>query len=151
MLCCSKAPRQQSPELFAHGLKKNQKKPKNPTKHTPKTRLMYLLPTTRYPDDLMHLEMGIHSATRSFFKAMCLPRQGSSPWWCFSLTDHIFPLFLWTLVSSKTRLSPQRMNNLPRGRLGSWRPACYCQLLHIAQSCASFLFFFFFFGTNRDT
>lgn len=98
---------------------------------------MYLFPTTHYPENPMHLEMGTYSTTRSSFKSTWLPRQGSFPGWCFLLTGHLlFSLLPWILVSSKTRLPPQHMSNLPRGRPGSQRPACYCQLLHIVQSCA---------------
>lgn len=111
-----------------------------------------MFPATRYPDDPVPLKTGTDSAARSSFKSTWLPRQGSPPWWviwwCSSLTDHLlFPLLLWILVSSKTRLPPQHMSNLPRGGLGSQRPARYCQLLHVVQSCArqflllSFLFF----------
>lgn len=111
-----------------------------------------LVPTTSPADNLTHLETGIYSATRSSFKSRQLPKQGLSLR-SFSLTDHLlFLLLLWILVSSKTRLPPQHMSNLPRGQPGSQRPACYCQLLHVVQSCARhFLFLSVLFCTNTDT
>lgn len=104
-----------------------------------------LFPTTKY-HDLMHSEVG-NIFSRKVLSTWLL-RQGSSLWWCFLLTDHLLLLLLlWISVSSKTRLPLQCMSNLPRGRLGSQRPACYGQLLHIVQSCARcFLFLSFLHG-----
>lgn len=102
--------------------------------------------TTQHPDGHA-LGDGDNSATRSSFKLTCLPKHGPSLWCCCSLTDPLLcPLFLRILVSSKTRLPPQLMSNLPGGQPGSRRPACYCQLLHIVQSHGNTLS-----CTNRHT